>query len=108
MGAALKSGSLFHAESLGFDVAFKEGFLFQLTTLGGDGAFDTTVELNLTGFDVTLDVGILSDGHLPFFGDDFAVDFTVDDHVVGKSDRSGNFDPLSQHVGCVGHNVGGT
>jgi hypothetical protein len=46
LGAALERGSLFHAESFGFDVAFEEGLFLQFATLGGDGAFDTTVKLS--------------------------------------------------------------
>lgn len=107
LSASLKSRALFHAESLCFDVALEEGLLFQLAALRRNGAFDPSVKLHFTRFHISLDVGILGDGHFALFGNDFPVDLPIDDHVIGKLDRSIDFDPLSEHVCCVGHNVGG-
>jgi len=82
LGASLEGRAFFHAERLGLDVTNEVRLLLQLATVGGDGALDLAVELHFTCFNVSFDAGVLCDGHLSFFGDDFTIDLTVDDHIV--------------------------
>ena len=108
LSAALKGGPLLHAESLGLNVALEERLRLQLASVGINGAFDSAIELHFTGLDVAFDAGVFGDGHLALVGNDFAIDLSIDDHVVGESNRSVNLYPLSQDVGCICHNLGAT
>ena len=87
------------------NVTLEERFLFQLTTIGNNRAFDSSIELHFTGLDVAFDIGVLGNSHLTFFRNDLTIDLSIDDHVVGKLDRSVNLDSLGQDVGCICHNL---
>ena len=103
LSATSEACSLFHAEHLSFDVAIENGFLLQLAAVGSDGALYFSVELHFASFDVTFDVGVLTDGDLALIRVNLTVDLAVDDHIVRELDRAIDLDALGEDVGCVSH-----
>lgn len=103
LGAAGELGTFFHGENLGFDITVDLGFVLELAALGGDFAFYIAVNFDFTCGYVALDFSVLTDGNFTLFGGDFTFDFTVDDHVVGETDRTDDLDSGGEDVGCVSH-----
>lgn len=101
--AAGKLCTFLHGEYLGLDVAIDLGLVLQLATLGSDFPFDLAVNFHFTGSDIALDDGIFTNGHAALVRSDFAVDFSIDDHVVGEADGTGDFDSAGEHVCRIGH-----
>ena len=105
VGATGEDSAFFHAEHLGFDVAVEFRIGFEFAAFGSDGALDLAKELHFTCFDVTYDNGIFTDGDFAFIRSNFSVDFSINDHVIAKLDRTGDFDSICENVGCIGHNA---
>ena len=84
LSLARKKSSFFHGERLGLDVTFEFRLGLQLTTIRADSAFHLTIHLNFTSLNITFDFGIFADGDAALFRLNLTINFTVDDHIVGK------------------------
>ncbi len=105
-GAAGKTGTLHHGKHIGGDVAVHDSVVVKVAAVAVHIALHAAIYVHLTGTDVALDVGKLTNGHLTGIGKDFTVDFAVDVHVVLERDGTDNLDTLGENVSRIGaHDV---
>lgn len=99
--AAQQVGAFLHGEAARFHVSDDAGLLLEFAAVRGDLAFHVAIDADVSGSDVTLDLGGFPDGDFSLVGDDFAFDFAVDVHVILETDGSLDFDAGGEEVGYV-------
>lgn len=99
--AAQQVGAFLHGEAARFHVSDDAGLLLEFAAVRGDLAFHVAIDADVSGSDVTLDLGGFPDGDFSLVGDDFAFDFAVDVHVILETDGSFDFDAGGEEVGYV-------
>ena len=104
LGTAGKAGALDHGKNGGGDVAIHHSALVEVAAAAVHIAVHVAVDVNLTGFDVALDVSELTDCYLAGLGGNLTVNLAINVHVIVESDGADNFDTLSQYVcGIAAH-----
>ena len=94
-------GAFLHGEAACLHVPDDTGLLLEFAAVRGDLAFHVAVDADVSGSDVSLDLGGFTDGDFSLVGDDFAFDFAVDVHVILETDGSLDFDAGGEEVGYV-------
>ena len=99
-------GTFFDGERSCGDVPNEDGVVLEFAALlDGDVAFDFAENNDRAGFYIALDQRVLTDREATV-RNDFTFNLAVYDEMVGKLDRTFNFDVVGENVLAVGH-VGG-
>lgn len=103
LGLAHEGGSFFDGKRAGGNVTHEDRVALELAALSdGDVAFDFAENDDGAGLDLALDQRVFTHGQTAV-GDDFALDFAVDDKVVRELDGTFDFDVVGEYVFAGGH-----
>lgn len=106
LSATGETGTFYHGKHGSCDVAVNDGTLVEVATAAAHITIDMAINVNLTGFDVALNVSQFADGHLAGLGENLAVNLAIDVHVILESDGTDNLDSLSQNICRIRTHVG--
>ena len=105
LSAATKACALIHGKRTGSDIASHIGLGVEVAAIAFDVALNLAVNLNLTGMDITLDVSHLANRHLTGVRFDFALDMTIDMHIVLETNGTDNLDTGRKNVCSVSAHI---
>ena len=100
-----QTSAFHHGKDGSGDVAIDNGTLIKVAAPAVHITIHMTVDVNLTGFDIALDVSKLADGHLAGLRENLAIDLAINMHVILESNGTDNLDSLSQNICRIGAHV---